>query len=92
MTDPVPGYFDSLLGGLGAGFSVVLGFARTFKADNKPSENTALDIVAVDVLTNYMLVIAWKVSNTAGNCKIIYNCCSGNVFQLKSIREFQWNS
>lgn len=68
--DPVPGFSDSLLGGLGVVFGVSIGFIRVFPA----SSNVAIDVVPLDVVGNSILVIAKQTAKEGKIYNLVTNC------------------
>jgi hypothetical protein len=83
--EPVIGFSDTILGILGVGLGVCMGLIRVFKA----SPNTILNMVASDVVVNYILVIAWNTAKRkTDNEPKIYTCCAPNHDQ-KSISKFE---
>ena len=70
IKDPVPGFSDSLLGGLGVVFGVSIGFVRVFPA----SSDLGVDVIPLDVVGNSILVIAKQTAEEGKIYNIVTNC------------------
>jgi len=76
IEEPLPGFFDTLLGGLGTVVGVSTGILRVSKADRAAN----IDIISADYVINSILAIAWsKSSNKLTNGTDIFNCVNSNV-------------
>jgi len=80
MQDPLPGYYDSMLGLLGPIIGMITGVLRVAHA----KEETLVDIIPVDYAINSMLAIVWSKSMRLTNGTDIYNCVNGNVRKISA--------
>ena len=71
--DPVPGYFDSLLGPLGGLIGIQCGLMRVLRIHHK----AYMDVVPADLVINSVLAVSAAISKTPHLPKI-YNCVSSN--------------
>jgi hypothetical protein len=54
ISDPVPGFTDTVLGGLAVTFAIAVGFTRVYQSER----DFSYDAVSSDVVVNSTLVIA----------------------------------
>lgn len=75
--DPVPGFFDSLLGPLGGLIVIQSGLLRVFRVHH----NAHMDVVPADIVINSILAVSAAVSKKDILPKI-YNCISTNTLWI----------
>lgn len=72
--DPVPGYFDSLIGILGGLIGIQCGLLRVFRIHHKAH----MDVVPADIVINSVIAVSAAITKNAHLPKI-YNCISSNA-------------
>jgi len=91
MKDPVAGYTDSLLGIMGIGVGIGLGVMKV----SNSVDGVYVDMVPADIVINYILIVAWFVTNKEANDKQhVYLCCAGEVHRITNSKfeKFQGRS
>lgn len=76
--DPVPGFYDSMIGPLGGLVGIQCGLIRVLRIHHKAH----LDIVPADVVINSVIAVSAAISKKAHLPKI-YNCISSNTLSVK---------
>lgn len=79
MHDPILGYSDSLLGLYFVAAGLSAGFLRVYRS----GPNIPHEIIPVDVVINFILVIAAQTTRKILQENIFF-CCSGNVQAIKN--------